>query len=461
MPRGAPSSRGDSLLPIRDSRFIRSMRITIVTAGSRGDVQPYVALGLGLRRAGHDVRVATHETFRDFVAAHGLGFTPIAGDPRAILRGTAADAWLASGRNRSMLAFARELRRVAGPLVERSLADYWRACQGADVVLYSAVAGPSWHVAARLGIPSFAALLQPLSRTRAFPTVGLRGGRGLPLPLVGPALNYATHVAAEQAMWHSVRGRVNRWRVATLGLPPSPFLGPFAEMRRGRAPVLYGFSERVVPKPRDWGPEVRLTGWWVLEPDDAWRPAPELAAFLAAGPPPVYVGFGSMTPASAGRLTAIALEALERTGQRGVLLRGWGSLGDGDLPPWAIAVHDVPHEWLLPRTRAVVHHGGAGTTGAALRSGAPSIVVPLGFDQPFWGRRSAALGVGPDPIPRRALTADRLARAIDRAVRDEAMRERAAELGAALRTEDGVARAVEAVEETLAAGRWRPVAGPG
>ncbi|MFL5577694.1 MAG: glycosyltransferase [Gemmatimonadaceae bacterium] len=432
------------------------MQLTIVTAGSRGDVQPYVALGLGLKRAGHDVRVATHETFRDFVVAHGLGFAPVAGDPRAILSGAAADAWLASGRNRSMLAFARELRRLAGPLVDQSLADYWRACQGADVVLYSAVALACRDVATRLGVPSFAAFLQPLSRTRAFSTIGLRGGRGLPLPVVRPALNYATHVAAEQVMWHSVRGRVNRWRVATLGLGPSPALrAPLAEMRRGRAPVLYGFSERVVPKPRDWGPEVHVTGWWVLEPDAAaaWRPPAALAAFLAAGPPPVYVGFGSMTPASAGRLTAIALEALERAGQRGVLLRGWGSLGDGDLPPWAIAVHDVPHEWLLPRTRAVVHHGGAGTTGAALRSGAPSIVVPLGFDQPFWGRRVAALGVGPAPISRRALTADRLARAIERAVRDEGMRERAAALGAALRGEDGVARAVEAVERTLAAGR--------
>jgi UDP:flavonoid glycosyltransferase YjiC (YdhE family) len=429
------------------------MQITIVTAGSRGDVQPYVALGLGLRRAGHDVRVATHETFRDFVAAHGLDFAPVAGDPRAILGGAGAEAWLASGRNRSKLAFARELRRAAGPLVEQSLADYWRVCQGADVVLYSAVAAASWHVATRLGVPSFGAFLQPLSRTRAFPTVGLRGGRALPLAFGSAAFNYATHLAAEVAMWQSVRRRVNRWRAATLGLPASSSLGgTFAEMRLARAPVLYGFSEHVVPKPRDWGNEVHVTGWWVLEPDAAWRPPAELETFLAAGPPPVYVGFGSMTPASAGRLTAIALEALERAGQRGVLLRGWGSLGDGDLPPWALAVHDVPHDWLLPRTRAVVHHGGAGTTGAALRSGVPSVVLPLGFDQPFWGRRVAALGVGPDPIPRRGLTAERLARAIERAVRDEAMRERAAGLAAALRAEDGVGRAVEVVERTLAAG---------
>ena len=427
------------------------MRITIVTAGSRGDVQPYVALALGLRRGGYDVRVATHETFRDFVGAHGLDFEPVAGDPRAILGGAAADAWLATGRNRNMLAFARELRRLAGPIIDQSLHDYWRACQGADAVLYSSVALPVWDVAQRLGVPAIAAFLQPLSRTRAFPTVGFRGGRGLArVPVVGPALNYASHVAVEQVVWQALRGRVNRWRTTTLGVPPAALFGPFAEMRRLGTPTLYGFSERVVPRPHDWGDDVHLTGWWTLPPRPDWRPHDELRAFLDDGPPPVYVGFGSMTPASAGPMTAAVLEALERTGQRGVLLKGWGSLGGGDLPPWAIAVADVPHEWLFPRMRAVVHHGGAGTTGAALRAGVPSIVVPLGFDQPFWGRRVAALGVGPEPLSRRALTAARLGTAIERAVNDEEMRERAAALGAALRTENGVARAVEIVRAELA-----------
>jgi sterol 3beta-glucosyltransferase len=156
-----------------------------------------------------------------------------------------------------------------------------------------------------------------------------------------------------------------------------------------------------------------------------------------------------MTPTNAARLTATALEALERAGQRGVLLRGWGALGEGDLPPWALAVDDVPHEWLFPRMAAVVHHGGAGTTGAGLRAGVPSVLTPLGFDQPFWGRRVAALGVGPEPVSRRTLTVDRLAAAIDRAVTDEAMRERAARLGERIREEDGVTRAAEAVERHL------------
>jgi sterol 3beta-glucosyltransferase len=215
-------------------------------------------------------------------------------------------------------------------------------------------------------------------------------------------------------------------------------------------PVLYAFSPLVVPKPPDWNASIRLTGYWVLPADAAWRPPAALDAFLGAGPAPVYIGFGSMTPTRADRLTAIAVDALAAAGQRGVLLGGWGAFGEGDLPSTVIAVRDVPHEWLLPRMRAIVHHGGAGTTGAALRAGVPSIVVPLGFDQPFWGRRVYALGVGPRPISRRRLTAAWLAQAIQTATTDGAMRARAADLGTALRAEHGVEVAVAEIEAIVA-----------
>jgi UDP:flavonoid glycosyltransferase YjiC (YdhE family) len=417
------------------------MRITIVTAGSRGDVQPYVALALGFARAGHGVRVATHENFRAFVTARGLDFAPIGGDPQAILRGAAADAWLASGRNRNMLRFVREMGRVAPALVEEMLADFWRACQDADAVIFSVVALASWQVAERLRVPSAGAFLQPFTRTRDFPAIGLP-----PALRLGGAFNWATHLVAEQLLWQPVRRRVNAWRGATLGLSSLPVAGPLRTMARHRTPVLYGYSPSVVPRPADWPEWVHVTGYWFLDVEPGWRPPPALEAFLADGPPPVYVGFGSMTPRNAARLTGIALEALERAGQRGVLLKGWGSLGEGDLPAWAHAVADVPHAWLFPRTAAVVHHGGAGTTGAGLRAGVPSILTPLGFDQPFWGARVAALGVGPAPISRRSLTAEQLAAAITAAVGDEGMRERAARLGAQIRAEDGVGCAVDRFE---------------
>ena len=418
--------------------------ITIVTAGSRGDVQPYVALALGLQGAGHRVRVATHENFRAFVTGRGLDFTPLRGDPQAILRGAAADAWLASGRNRSMLRFMREMRRVSETLVDELLADFWRACQGADAVIFSVVGAASWQVAERLGVPRVGAFLQPLTPTREFPAIGLP-----PALRLGGAFNRATHAVAEQLMWQPVRRQVNRWRRTMLGLEALPFAGPFRAMARERVPVLYGYSPLVVPRPADWPTSVEVTGYWFLGAEPGWQPPAALERFLASGPPPVYVGFGSMTPRNAERLTRAALEALERAGQRGVILKGWGGLGEGDLPAWAIAVDDVPHEWLFPRMAAVVHHGGAGTTGAGLRAGIPSIVTPLGFDQHFWGSRVAQLGVGPAPVSRRALTAERLAAAITTATTSEPMRGRAARLGEQIRAERGVERAVEAFTRHL------------
>lgn len=423
------------------------MRITIVTAGSRGDVQPYVALGLALRRAGHDVTVATHETFRAFVTGRGLEFAAIAGDPRAILATRAADRWLGSGRVRDMLPAAREFLGGVRPLIDALLADFWRVCQGADVIVYSIVAGACTHVAESLGVPAIGAFLQPMHRTCEFPVLGMPSAVQF-----GGRFNAATWAFSHQLFWVPFGGQINAWRRTTLGLAPISRTTHWP----WHVPTVYGYSPRVMPRPADWPAGVDVTSYWTLAPDSGWAPPPALAAFLTAGPPPVSIGFGSMTPRTAERWTAMAVDALDRAGQRGILLGGWGALGAGTLPPTVMAVNDVPHEWLFPRMAAVVHHGGAGTTGAALRGGSPSIVVPFSFDQPFWAARVAALGVGPRPISRRRLTAAGLTAAITEAVADHAIRERAATLGAALRAEDGLGMAVEAIERAAGRGRVSP-----
>lgn len=417
------------------------MRVTIMTVGSRGDAQPYVALAAGLARRGHAVTVATHEVFRGLVEAHDVAFTPIAGDPTAVI--AAADHWMATGRIRDAVPGLRHFLRIHGPLLDAMLGDYWRAAPGSDVVLYSPVSFPAWSVAERLGIPGILAALQPLHRTRAFPLMGI--GSGLRL---GGAFNAATYALAGRVFWGTQGRRIAAWRQHTLGLPPARWQAPFAPMGSpdSAVPTIYGYSPLVVPRPADWGAAVHVTGYWALPPRPEWRPPPALARFLESGPPPVSIGFGSMTPRQAEHLTSIAVEALARSGQRGILLSGWGELGAGTHPPDVFVVREIPHEWLFPRTVAVVHHGGAGTTGAALRAGVPSVVVPLGFDQPYWGRRVASLGVGPEPIPRRSLTAARLAAAIDRAVHDDVMRARASSLGVRLRAESGVDAAVTVVE---------------
>jgi UDP:flavonoid glycosyltransferase YjiC (YdhE family) len=209
----------------------------------------------------------------------------------------------------------------------------------------------------------------------------------------------------------------------------------------------------VVPPSVDWGQDVHVTGYWFLPPDADWQPPEDLEAFLAAGPPPVYVGFGSAVTGDAGQLTQVVLAALARTGQRAVLGVGWEALSGDALPEQVHAAGSIPHSWLFPRMAAVVHHGGAGTTGAGLRAGVPNVIVPFTSDQPFWGRRVFQLGVGPRPIPRRALSANRLSDAISTAVTDERMRTRARALGEALRREDGIAQAIDLIDRVVRQGR--------
>jgi UDP:flavonoid glycosyltransferase YjiC (YdhE family) len=219
-----------------------------------------------------------------------------------------------------------------------------------------------------------------------------------------------------------------------------------------KSPVLYGYSPAVIPRPPDWGEDVHVTGYWFLDAVDDWTPAPELVAFLEGDPPPIYVGFGSMSSRNPEETANIVFQALAQSGQRAVVLSGWGGLQPERIPDSVFMVESVPFSWLFPRMAAVVHHGGAGTTAAGLRAGVPSLVVPFFGDQPYWGQRVADLGAGPKPIPRKRLTADRLAEAISQAVTDEAICQRAAELGARIRAEDGIARAVAIIEQQVEEG---------
>jgi UDP:flavonoid glycosyltransferase YjiC (YdhE family) len=211
--------------------------------------------------------------------------------------------------------------------------------------------------------------------------------------------------------------------------------------------VLYGYSPAVIPKPSDWNGQAHVTGYWFLDPVDDWTPPADLGEFLQAGAPPIFIGFGSMSTSNPAATTQLIVQALARTPQRAVLLSGWGGLHASDLPDTIYLLESAPFAWLFPRMAAVVHHGGAGTTSAGLRAGVPSIVIPFFADQPFWGRRVADLGVGPAPIPFKQLTPDRLARAIESAVTDQAMQQRATELGSTIRAEDGIAQAVRVIEQ--------------
>ncbi len=418
------------------------MRVVIIAVGSRGDVQPFVALARGLQAAGFEPVVATHDDFAAFVEGHGVPFASIGGDAQAMVQHGPGLDWIETGLR--PIAFARGFRGLLGPYVEQGIADAQRIAAGAAAIV---TGGPGLFighsVAEKLGQPFIQAYLQPIHPTWTFPSPLFPTRRRH-----GPLFNIASHLVAGPLFWHLMRPLLNRTRAQVLGLPRYPFNGPFIGLLRQRAPVLYGFSPAVLPKPRHWGDFIHVTGYWFLDAPE-WTMPPDLAAFVAAGPPPVYLGFGSMGDRDPGATTRLVLDAVARAGVRAVLSSGWAGLAAGDLPPTVHRIDGAPHDRLFGHMAAVAHHGGAGTTAAGLRAGKPSVVVPFFADQPFWAERVRRLGVGPTPLPRADLTADALAAALRQAVDDPAMRARADALGARIRAEDGVAAAVAVVTQRL------------
>jgi UDP:flavonoid glycosyltransferase YjiC (YdhE family) len=416
-------------------------RITLITAGSRGDVQPYLALGLGLQAAGHHVRLATHTNYAGWIQDHGLEFHAVEGDPLAMAQGQAGREWMETGRRGWGL--LRGFREFMGPILRQATGDILAASGDADLILFSGTTFfAAYSVAEKLRRPFVQAYLQPVNPTRAFPSLvyptRFRGG---------PLFNYATHAIGGQLYWQTLRPLLNDVRREMLGLRPLSIAGPFLSMMRRRLPVLLGYSPTVLPKPKDWNEAQIVTGFWFVDEQD-YSPPAELAKFLAAGEPPVYVGFGSMTGNDPERLTTMVLEVLRRSGRRGILLAGWAGLAEGDLPDSVLRLDAAPHDWLFPRMAAVVHHGGIGTTHTGLRAGVPNVVVPFFGDQPFWGDRVHALGAGPPPILQSDLTAERLAEAL-RATDELAMRTRAAEVRRLIEAEHGVRTAVAIVNRYL------------
>ena len=410
------------------------MRITIATGGSRGDFQPYLALGLGFKAKGHKVRLLTYPLYESVVRERGLEFASLSGDPKTIVR-----ALVEAGTN--PVTFARCFREVVDSLAQKNLEETLWACRDADAVIYSIAAFLGYVTAEKLEIPVVEAGLQPtFSRTRYFPSSMASARRNL-----GGLYNLLSYALTEQIFWQAFRPMVNRVREEG-GLPPWPLGGPFGEMRRRQMLGLYGWSPSVLPKPLDWGERLQVTGYWFLDRPPGWEPPKELLDFLESGPQPVAVGFSSVSLLQPEELLEKILGALRLTGTRAVLLSGWSGISNGDLPDEVLKLNEVPHDWLFARVRAAVHHGGAGTTAAALRAGIPMATLTFSADQTFWGHRAARLGVGTQPIARRKLSSERLAAVLRQVTTDEAMRQQAASLGAKIRHEDGVGRAVEAFE---------------
>lgn len=407
--------------------------VTLLASGTRGDVQPYLALGIGLCAAGFDVRIATHTNFAAMVAPTGLSFAQLDANPSDLFARPGGEYALRFDlrhplRNLSAsINYWREVRPVFARLIDSA----WRAAQGSDALVIGLPTLWGARIAEALRIPYVRGLLQPFTPTRDFPSPLLPFTFSL-----GASYNRLTYRIVEQSMWLSWRGAINQ--LLKLHSERS------SEAAQSKSALtLYGFSSRVVPRPSDWTAE-RITGYWFLPAPPNWQPCAELEKFLDAGAPPVYIGFGSIGVRDENKTLEIILRALTQTGLRAVISVSH-NFANVNLPDNIFPVIDVPHDWLFQRVATVVHHGGAGTTAAGLRAGVPAIIVPLAVDQFFWGKRVAELGVGTRPIPQSALTSEALSRALAQVTSDAGMKTRAKILAEKISSEDGIARAVELI----------------
>lgn len=409
------------------------MRIAIQTLGTRGDVQPYVALAKGLMARGHDVQISASVQFESFVGDHHIPFVGLPGEFLALMDTPEGKAAVAGGKGFSA---GFKLLKYVRPLMVRLLDEEAAAVKSfaPDLIIYhpKSIAAP--HLAAALGVPCMLASPLPgFTPTSAFPSPLL------PFASLGP-LNKVSHTLATKAGEVLFRRELRAWRERALGL---------AGRRHPSVPLatLYAYSPHVVPKPPDWGDDVLVSGYWFLDSQD-WRPGHELSAFLAAGDKPIYVGFGSMPGLDPHEMTAMVVEALGRTGKRGLLATGGGALAADTMSAHVHMIATAPHDRVLPLVSAAIHHGGAGTTAASLRAGLPTTIVPFLGDQPFWGRRVEQLGVGPRALDLRTLSVESIVEAIV-AMDDPGVRQRADALGIAIRADNGLAAAIGFIETTF------------
>lgn len=423
------------------------MRITCLTIGSRGDVQPYIALCKRLLNEGHHPKIVTHREFKDWIESHGIQFGPVEGDPSELMR-------ICIENGTFTYAFLREANSKFRGWLDELLNSAWEACQGSDLLIESPSAMAGIHIAEALGIPYFRAFTMPWTRTRAYPHAFIMPGQKM-----GGAYNYITYVMFDNVFWKATAHQVNRWRNKYLGLPNTSL----EKLQPNKVPFLYNFSPSVVPPPIDYSDWIRVTGYWFLdEGGDKWQPPKELMDFIAKARADekklVYIGFGSIIVSDPAKMTQEIIDAVLKADVRCILSKGWSDRSaavDGGetpktaepiLPPEILQIQSAPHDWLFQQVDAAAHHGGSGTTGASLRAGIPTIIRPFFGDQFFFAGRVEDLGVG---IYLKKWGVASFARALWEATHSSRMQTRAEVLGGQIRAENGVDTAIQAIYRDL------------
>ncbi|CAK4032545.1 glycosyltransferase family 1 [Lecanosticta acicola] len=420
-----------------------AMNVVIMVIGSRGDIQPFLKIGKILREQyGHRVRLATHPIFRDFVEKEtDLEFFSVGGNPSELMAFMVKNPGLVPGLETIREGEIGRRRRMMGEM----FSGMWRACtnatddesdpnnlktlgEGYPFVADAIIANPPSmahvHIAERLGIPLHIMFTFPYSPTQAFPhpLANIKQGKS---NVDASYANFMSYPLVEMMTWSGLGDIVNKFRQRDLGLEPVSSLWAPGALYRMKVPYTYMWSPSLVPKPNDWGPEIDISGFVFMELAQNFEPPQDLVDFLDAGEPPVYIGFGSIVVDDPNSFTNIIIDAVKIAGVRALVNKGWGGLGTSNenTPDSIFMLGNTPHDWLFPKCKAVVHHGGAGTTAIGLKCAKPTMIVPFFGDQAFWAARVAEAKAGAHQvIPWRQMTAEKLAEGIKQCLTDEAQR---------------------------------------
>lgn len=409
------------------------MNITILTYGSRGDVQPFLPLSLGLMKRGHFVKLAAPSRFKDLVEGYGISFFPLAGDPEELSRRL-------NDAGYDFVKLLRELFKHSTQIGAEVARQTEEACASADLIIHTFTHAVGAHTLAReMNIPDIHIQTFPMfTPTGDYPNIALPN-------LKLRFLNRLTHIVSQRiTSWTSRLGYEQVRRQA--GLPKRKLYSPFdKDSLRSPTPILCAWSPSILPPSRDWKSNVHVTGYFFFDDDMVYEPPAELLSFLSNGEPPVCVSFGSMIHRDAERIDEIVRDTLKRSKQRAVILSGWGSVHRTSTSD-VLYLDAVPHDWLLPRCKMLMHHGGAGTTSAGLRAGIPQVVVPFMADQPFWGKRVHAIGVGSHPLLVKDISANQLMQAMVES-ESQTVCEQARVVSQFVRKDAGVLRAIDIIEK--------------
>ncbi|KAF9694720.1 hypothetical protein EKO04_007312 [Ascochyta lentis] len=465
-PRRGSTALVDEFISEKKST-VRSPRLNIAIqiCGSRGDVQPFIPIAKLLQAPPHShrVRICTHPAFKDFVESNGIEFFSIGGDPEALMAYMVKNPGLLPNMQSIKAGDVGKRRKEMAEMVDGT----WRSCIEAgngmgerisalnvdapeDLFIADAIIAnpPSMghiHCAEKLGIPLHIVFTMPWSPTRAFhhPLAAMEYGE-----VETSIANYFSFGIMELLTWQGLGDIINKFRTQTLKLDAISPLWGHQLIPRLRVPYSYLWSQALIPRPPDWGAHISITGFSFLKAGSNYTPPEDLADFLAKGPPPVYIGFGSIVVDDPVGLTKLIFEAVKLAGVRAIVSKGWGGVGAGEVPDGVYLIGNCPHDWLFQRVSCVVHHGGAGTTAAGIALGKPTVVVPFFGDQPFWGQMIAKAGAGPMPVPFKKMTAQSLAESITFALKDE-VKVAVQKMAASIAEEDGSGGTVQDFEQKL------------